>query len=83
MNVHRTYNISTRCSEIKGQNVFPDNHWGGGGGGQGKIMFVNKTGNFRGDSKGLFKCRPIAHQMMYNLSPNQIYSVVSDPLASH
>ena len=45
--------------EIKGQNLFPDNHWGGGG--QGEIMFVNKTGNFRGDSKGLFKCRPIAH----------------------
>ena len=40
--------------EIKGQNLFPDNHWGGGGGGgQGKIMFANKTGNFRGDSKGL------------------------------
>ena len=47
--------------EIKGQNLFPDNHWGGGGG-QGKIMFANKTGHFRGDStKGLFKCRPIAH----------------------
>ena len=44
--------------EIKGQNLFPDNHWGGGGGG---IMFANKTGNFRGDNKGLFKCRPIAH----------------------
>ena len=40
--------------EIKGQNFFPDNH-------EGKIMFANKTGNFRGDSKGLFKCRPIAH----------------------
>ena len=60
MNVHRKYNISTRCSsnfhlKLRGR----INHWGGGG--QGKIMFVNKTGNFRGDSKGLFKCRPVAH----------------------
>ena len=65
MNVHRKYNISTRCSSnfhlklrsrICSQIII-----GGGGGGQGEMIFVNKTGNFRGDSKGLFKCRPIAH----------------------
>ena len=46
--------------EIRGQNSFPDNHWGEGGGGAGE-KFANKTGNFRGDSMALFKCRPIRH----------------------
>ena len=66
MNVHRRYNISTRCSsnfnlKLRGRICSQIIIGGGGGGGQGKIMFANKTGHFRGDSKGLFKCRPIAH----------------------
>ena len=62
--LHRKYNISTRCSSdfhLKLRGRICSQIIIGGGGGAGEIMFANKTGHFRGDSKGLFKCRPIAH----------------------
>ena len=63
--VHLEYN--TQCSsnfhlKLEGR-IISQIIIGGRGGGAGE-KFANKTGNFRGDSMALFKCRPIRHWMM-------------------
>ena len=64
MNVRREY--ITQCSsnfhlKLEGRIIFQIIIGGGGGGGGAGEKFANKTGNFRGDSMALFKCRPIRH----------------------